>query len=186
MVPDFIKRLEKIPSQKFTVLLTFISAILTITIFLLMNPVETALKTTGPWGVIDLEFAWTVNQVKTIFQAWGSVLIAQEMYVTFLDYGFLITYSTLFAGITLLISRRLNNRMQSIGLIVTIIPFVAALFDAIENLNLILMLSSPTNFPTFAPFLTSLFAVLKFGMLFVVIISWIIFVLWMIYQRFSA
>ena len=143
-----IRKLEKNPSQNVVIILMVIAAVATIVVWLLMRPVEETLIAASPYGVMELEFAWTVEKIDQIFQAWGPELIVQELNVTLIDYIFLITYSSFFAGVTLLLSRRLlSGRIQLVGLYMTLIPFIAALFDAVENLNLILMLASPTNFP---------------------------------------
>ncbi len=182
----FIRKLENTPPRNIVILVTGVSAISSIVIFLLMRPVEAALKAASRYGVMELEFAWTVEQIERIFGTWTEDLITQELAVTYLDYGFLIAYSTFLAGITLLIVRKmLSGQIQLIGLYMTIVPFIAALFDAIENVNLILMLSSPSNFPTFSPFLASLFATLKFGLLILVFVFWVISAIWFLYQRFS-
>ncbi|MFX0209064.1 MAG: hypothetical protein ACFFDT_23980 [Candidatus Hodarchaeota archaeon] len=179
-----IRNLETTPSQNIVIFLTGVAAISSIIIFLLMRPVEAALKAASNYGVMELEFAWTLEQVENILGSWTNDLIAQELAVTYLDYGFLLAYSTFLAGITLLITRKtLAGQIQLVGLYMTLVPFVAAIFDAIENLNLILMLSSPTNFPVFSPFLASLFASLKFGLLILVVGFWIISAIWFFYQR---
>ena len=136
-----VRKLERNPSQNIVILSIIISAVITIVVWLLMRPVEEALKAISPYGVMELEFAWTVAKINQIFNAWGTELIAQELYVTLLDFIFLIVYSTFFASVTLLLTRRiLSGRIQLVGFYMTIIPLIAALFDAIENINLILML----------------------------------------------
>ena len=182
-----VRKLERNPSQNIVILSIIISAVITIVVWLLMRPVEEALKAISPYGVMELEFAWTVAKINQIFNAWGTELIAQELYVTLLDFIFLIVYSTFFASVTLLLTRRiLSGRIQLVGFYMTIIPLIAALFDAIENINLILMLSSPANFPIFSPFLASIFATLKFTLLIIVIIFWIGSVIWSFYNRLSV
>lgn len=167
--------LETTPSTKKIVLLTVISGILSIILFILMRPVETELKQTSSYGVIELEFAWTIEQINTIFETWGPELINQELMVTFIDFGFLIAYSFLLAGLSLLITRRVRNqKIQLMGYYMVISSFLAAIFDVIENLNLIMMLSSPENFPSFSPFLASICATIKFGLIILVIFYWIL------------
>jgi hypothetical protein len=184
MESRLIVKLEETPSQKILYISTGISAVLTIIIFVLMRPVETALKSLSPYGVMELEFAWTVEKINTIFTTWeqaDSSLISQELFVTLIDYGFLLAYSTFFACITLLISRKLlSGRIQLVGFYMTIFSFIAAVFDAIENINLILMLSSPSSFPSFSPLLASVFALLKFSLLILVICFWIISAAWLV------
>lgn len=175
MINQTIVKLRETPSQTKLNHATGISAILTILIYTMMQPVETTLKGVSPYGVLELEFAWTAGKISTIFDTWGSALISQELFVTFIDYGFLIAYSSLFACITLQISRKLlSGRIQLIGFCLTIIPFIAAFFDAIENIHLILMLSSPSSFSSFSPFFASLFALSKFSLFIVVIMFWVL------------
>ena len=47
-------------------------------------------------------------------------------------------------------------------------------FDAIENINLLLMLSSPSSFPSFAPLVASICATIKFGLIIATILFWVI------------
>ena len=79
-----IRKLENTPSNKILIILTGISAILTIIIFILMRPVEAALKDASPYGVMELEFAWTVDKMNLILTTWeqaNSSLISQEIFV---------------------------------------------------------------------------------------------------------
>lgn len=175
MINQAIVKLRETPSQTKLNHATGISAILTILIYTMMQPVEATLKGVSPYGVLELEFAWTAGKIGAIFDTWGPALISQELIVTFIDYGFLIAYSFLFACITLQISRKLlSGRIQLIGFCLTIIPFIAAFFDAIENIHLIMMLSSPSSFSSFSPFFASLFALSKFSLLIVVILFWVL------------
>ncbi len=167
--------LETTPSPRKLVLLSAISGIFSLVLFILMRPVETALKQASSFGVIELEFAWTIEQINTIFDAWGPELINQELMVTFIDFGFLISYSFFLGGLSLLITRKVRNqRIHLVGYVMVIVSFLAAVFDAIENINLILMLSSPNEFPNFSPFVASLCATIKFGLIILVILYWII------------
>ncbi|MFX1283734.1 MAG: hypothetical protein ACFFB5_08765 [Promethearchaeota archaeon] len=180
-----IQNLKETPSHYVIIVLTILSAIASIIIWMLMRPTEAALKAASPYGVMELEFAWTVEKINQIFSAWSDELIIQELNVTLMDYGFLMAYSIFLACVTLLISRKLlSGQIQLVGLYMTLIPFVAAVFDSIENLNLILMLSSPLNFPLFSPLLASIFASLKFGLIIIVIVFWIVSTVWFLYQKF--
>ena len=169
-----INNLNEFPSNKNLKLLSILSMMFAFVILLLMRPIEEELKSLTPYGVMELEFAWTVTQINTIFTHWGDVLIAKELTVTLLDFGFLIFYSTLLFGVTLLLNRNiLHPKFIHWGNFFSLIPFLAAFFYVIENLNLILMLSSPFSFPTFAPFLVSACATIKFGLLIGILIFWL-------------
>jgi hypothetical protein len=186
----FLRKFKEIPPNWTVILLTGVAAVATVIIFLMMRPTEEALKAASSYGVMELEFAWTIEQVDIILSTWAAAdrdLITQELNVTLLDYVFLVAYSTFFAGIALLTTRRLlTERIETFGLYMTLAPFVAALFDAMENVNLLLMLSSPSNYPPFSPFLTSFVATLKFGLLILTTVFLIGGVVLWIYQRISS
>ncbi|MHA2237636.1 MAG: hypothetical protein ACXAB2_04595 [Candidatus Hodarchaeales archaeon] len=170
-----LKRLQEFPSTKIVIFLTCLGSILSLIFLFVMQPVESELTSNTPYGVLDLEFAWTVEQIERIFTAWGDDLISKELGVTFLDFGFLVSYSLALSGITLLLTRRgIFGRLTEWGYLFTVFPLIAASFDVIENINLILMLTSTSSVPSFAPLVASFSAVIKFGMLIVTIIFWII------------
>ncbi|MHA1227482.1 MAG: hypothetical protein ACTSPV_12120 [Candidatus Hodarchaeales archaeon] len=177
MVSLNIVRLSEYPSKKNLVRLTLISLILLIFTWLLMLIVT--IKNNTIFGVLDLEFAWSVQKMDLILQTWGDEIIQGELLGTIVDFGFLICYSTFLAGLTLIITRKfLQEQIQGLGYYLTLTPFVAALFDAIENANLLLVLSSPLSYPEYAPFLASFFASIKFLIIIVVIIFDVIVAIW--------
>lgn len=186
----FIRKLRETPTDNIVIFLTGMAAIATVMIFLLMRPTEEALKAVSSYGVMELEFAWTVEQINLIFGTWTDAnpdLITQELNVTLMDYGFLVAYSTFFSGVTLIVTRKLlTDKMEISGFYMTLVPFIAAIFDAIENFNLILMLSSPSNYPPFSPFMTSIFAFLKFSLLILTIVFLVVTAVFWIYKRFSS
>ena len=147
---------------------------MTAIIFLLMRPVEAELKSLTPYGVIELEFAWTVTQIDNILSAWGNSLISKEIGVILLDFGFLAFYSTTLAGITIILTRKaFQGTLNNWGYKIALVPFLAAVFDIIENANLLFMLTSPSSFPAFSPFVASICAMIKFSLLGLTAIFWL-------------
>jgi hypothetical protein len=169
------ERMRNTPNTKTVGIVTILAAFLCIIVILLMRPVENELMSSTAFGVMELEFAWTPEQIETIFSAWGESLIEKELGVTLIDMVFLIVYSVTLAGATLLLSRSVFvEPVKTWGFYITFVPVLAAIFDFIENVNLILMLSSPNAFPEFSPFLASISAMSKFGLLGLAIIFWIV------------
>ncbi|MHA1541820.1 MAG: hypothetical protein ACTSQH_02455 [Candidatus Hodarchaeales archaeon] len=170
-----INNLSVFPRDKALYITTIISLIFTTVIFLLMRPVEAELKSLTPYGVMELEFAWTVTQIDSILTAWGNSLISKEIGVTLLDFGFLVFYSTTMAGVTIILTRKIfQETLNTWGYTIAMVPFLAAIFDVIENVNLLLMLTSPSSFPTFSPFLASICAMIKFSLLGLTAIFWLV------------
>ncbi len=170
-----INNLRDFPRDKTLYIATVISLVFTVIIFLLMRPVEAELKSLTPYGVMELEFAWTIAQIDKILTAWGNSLILKEIGVTFLDFGFLVFYSTALSGVTLILTRKVfHGTMNNWGYRIALVPFLAAIFDVIENINLIFMLTSPSSFPAFAPLVTSVSATIKFSLLVGTVIFWLV------------
>jgi len=170
-----LEKLKDFPNNKILILITILAFVLTALISqLIMAPIEAELKNSTGYGVLEFEFAWTSERINTIFKAWGSEGKKKELYVTIVDFYFIPCYSLFFAGCILLVTRNLQGKFQDRGLLMTITPFIAGIFDVIENINLVLMLTNESFIYSFSPFLASLCASIKFGILFLDIIFFII------------
>jgi len=151
-----------------------------------MRPVEAELKSLTSYGVMELEFAWTVTQIDEILTVWGNSMILKELGVTFLDFGFLIFYSAALAGVTIILTRRVFHEiLNDWGYRIALVPFLAAGFDVIENINIIFILTSPSSYPSFTPLVVSVCATIKFGLLIVTIIFWVMGLVFTLLKRKS-
>nr|MDO8111845.1 hypothetical protein [Candidatus Sigynarchaeota archaeon] len=126
----------------------------------------------GEFDIVDFEFVWTAGQADLIMQAWGQAIVTQELAITYLDYGYLSGYGLLAVGLLLLGARLVdkNERFMRFGFAFVFLSIVSPACDAIENVNLIVMLSAfPANAIPVNAILASSFALVKFGMLFAAI-----------------
>lgn len=180
-----LQTLYEKPAEKVNYLLTIIGFVAAVGFSIVMAPIEEYLTTNSPYGVLDLEFMLTSSQAAAILTAWGSIGIEKEIFVTYVDMGFLVSYSTFIAFLNLMIIRSCVKKSifvqtQNFPLIVGFaFPYIAALFDFIENINLLIVLQNPTSFSSFNPLLATIFATMKFGLL---IIS-ILFSLFLLIRR---
>ena len=155
----------------------------TLICMLIMRPIETFLTQNSPYGVLDLEFMLTPDQATRILAAWGSEGIAKEIFVTYVDMGFLVSYSVLISFLNLIIIRSCLKKQiflpnQSFPIIIGFFfPFIAAIFDLIENLNLLTVMHNPIEIPRFAPAIATIFASLKFGFLIISILFCVLLLL---------
>ena len=65
----------------------------------------------------------------------------------------------------------------------TITPFLTGIFDIIENINLLVMLSNPTSVLPLNPLMASLFALFKFGFLFTAITYFVIALIFVLINK---
>jgi len=168
----FLDKLKEFPKNLILLIITIVGFL----IFILINqlifiPLAPAVPT---YNVLDFEFAWTSEKIQIIFAAWGPAGMTLQIQGVYWDFLYIVGYGLFIFGCILLVSRILTGRLQKFGLYICLTPLIAGVFDLIENVNLLIMLDNPTNFPTFIPFVASLSAVIKFGFLFIGIIFFFI------------
>ena len=160
-----LEKLKKIPSD----LILLIAAALGIIILLTINIVifEDIAKAFYPYGILDFEFAWTKEQILTIFFVWGPNGITLQATGVYWDFLYIFGYAVPLFALILFFSRKLEDRAVTIGLYMSLTPIAAGIFDVIENINLLIMLNDPSNFASFVPLIASVSAMIKFGFLIV-------------------
>jgi hypothetical protein len=84
------------------------------------------------------------------------------------DYIFMVSYGLLLSSASLFLSRRLpHQKLRKVGNVVSIIGVIAALSDAAENIFIISMAANPQHFPGWLVIPHSLFAHLKFNLMYI-------------------
>lgn len=160
----FLEKLKEFPKNLYVLIITiigFLIFILTTTlVFASINQMVPP-----PYGILDFEFAWVPEQVLIIFASWGPSGMAAETLAIYWDFLYIVGYGSFIFGAILLVTRRLEGRLQKIGLWMTLAPILAGIFDIIENINLLVMLDAAPTFSSFVPFLASLMALIKFSVL---------------------
>jgi hypothetical protein len=90
---------------------------------------------------------------------------------------FLVSYSTLTATVALrnvrtyITLRKIDPSRQQKLFFITLLPFIAAGFDLIENINLLIVLSNPQSIRSINTFLASFCATIKFLVLGIAIVA---------------
>jgi hypothetical protein len=172
----------------FVMLLFIASLMATLLIGRPMSKQIQKLKKMG-FGIIDFELVhFKSPMVETVIGAWNKVIETDEEGREIkgvdiaranlkLDFWFIPAYVLLFASLTLLVSLYLTGQVQSIGLWLTFVPFVAGILDIVENIFLLKMLSAFEKNQKISPNTTltaSLSAMAKFGLLIIVVLYWLI------------
>lgn len=94
-----------------------------------------------------------------------------------LDYFFMVGYGLILFSSSVLIARRYraSSIIQNGGFVIAISGVIAACCDAIENIFILLMLTDPVDFPDYWAITHSVFALIKWILLIIVII-WILLI----------
>jgi len=167
-----LKKLTEQP-KNYILLLT---AIIGFVIFLLINQLIFAplTQTVPTYGILDFEFAWVPEQVLIIFSVWGPSGMEAQALGIYWDFLYIVGYGIFIFSCILLVSRGLDGRFQSFGLWMSLTPLISGIFDVIENINLLILINTAPTLPSFAPFIASLSACIKFGLLILGIIYFFI------------
>jgi hypothetical protein len=113
------------------------------------------------YGVLEFELAWTPKMVDKIFAAWGPANVEYQRYVHHVDYLYLVVYALFGLLCILLLARRLEGKLQRAGFFFVLAPVLAAVFDAMENVFLLSMLTRGAPGGRSDPALASLCATFK-------------------------
>ena len=92
-----------------------------------------------------------------------------------LDYIFMLGYGLVLFSASILVARKYNqsSRINKVGYIIAIFGIIAAICDGIENIFILGMLMDPLTFPNILAILHSVFALIKWIIIFISI-PWII------------
>ena len=179
------QRIGKVPAESSLAVAGLMSFIpfFFLTLFFVLN--ERALRTSSGYGVLDLELAWTPGMIEKIFTAWGPSEMKYQVFVHHVDYLYLLCYGLFAALCILLLARRLKGRLQRIGFFFMLIPLLAALFDAVENIFLLSMLNRGEGFRSSSPAIASLCATFKIAFIGATLSFIFIAAFWLLARRYK-
>ena len=178
-----LEKLKKTPSDLFLLIVAAIGII----ILLVINMVvfEPLANSGFFYGILDFEFAWTKDQILIIFIEWGGAGMVLQANGVYWDFLYIVGYSTPLFALILLFTRKLSGKIVDIGLYLSLTPLVAGIFDLVENVNLLIMLNDSPNFASFVPLIASITAFIKFGLLLVGAIFFLVVLVLTIIKRFK-
>ena len=175
----FLDILLEIPKKKALQLITLIGLIA----FMVMTLLGGVLNVAPVYGILDYEFAWTSLQVEIIFNAWGDVGKQQIAFGIYMDFLYIFAYGALIFGCLLIATRKLEGKIQTIGLYMTVTPIIAGICDVFENLNLLMMITDATFVASASPFVAALCATIKFTIIFACILFFLVQIILIVIKR---
>lgn len=94
----------------------------------------------APQGILSLEFAFTAHKAKQIVEAWSKAnVLDRAIKLQWIDFLFMVAYSTALSLACIWSTKLLsgfNPKWLGVGIALAWGQWVAAIFDAIENLCL--------------------------------------------------
>ena len=142
----------------------WILGLATLALFVVLAVVDQRLRDTGGPGIVPFEVAATEERADEIKGEWGADGRDRARLSLIVDYPYLVAYGaflTLAVAATRdLFRRRGWQRWTAAGAVIGVFPIVAAIFDGLENANLLLVLDDRGAGAT--PLLAAIFAGAKF------------------------
>jgi hypothetical protein len=140
----------------------------TLLVMALLNMVSAPLTTpAAPSGIISYELAGTLEKAQSILDSWDSLTQLHAAFALGFDYVFMLAYSTTIGLGCVMAAGVLRSRgwpLAGIGAWLAWGQWLAAGFDAVENIALIAMLFAGVASPW--PQVAYWCAVFKFGLIF--------------------
>ena len=165
MILEKLEKLKKYPSDLILLIIAAIAIVILLTINILVF--EPLAYLGYGYGILDFEFAWTKEQILIIFGVWGDDVMILQAVGVYWDFLYIVGYTVPLFALILLVWRKLDEKILNIGLYMSLTPFIAGIFDIIENINLLIMLNEAPAFASFVPLIASLSATIKFAFLIV-------------------
>jgi hypothetical protein len=146
------------------------SGIATVVLLVAMSPAQEQMQDTGGPGILPFELAGGQDRADEILAEWGEDGRSAARESLWIDFGFLLAYGA-FLTLALAASRdrarqRGWRRLAAVGGIAVSLGALAAAFDALENVCLLLTIDDTG---TALPVLATVFAACKFVLLTVAI-----------------
>jgi hypothetical protein len=169
----FLEKLSGWPSPKKTKLLLFFSIALFIIIYPILNYYY--IISHYPVSVVQSQLSFSGSVIKSHLRTMDSEEIRLYRITQTIDYLFMISYGTLYFTLSLYVARKYDSTSdwRKSGYYVAIFGILAAICDSIENIFILLMLTDPLGFPNEWAIIHSCFALVKFGLMGIIII-WVL------------
>ena len=166
----YFNKLSVWPSSKILKRLIILATILLLIIYPTMS--YFFMISGFPVGFIQSQLSFSGEILKLYYSATdiNLYLIGQ-----LLDYGFMLGYGMIFFSVSLLIARifEQESKARRMGLILALLGIAAALFDALENIFILITLADPFGFPNIIAIIHSFFALFKY-ICFILVLGYII------------
>jgi hypothetical protein len=161
--------------RRINVLLVGAIAVIGFGIFITINLLVFRKLPETEYGIISYEFAWTIDKVQLIFTDWNDNLaIGPQTAGIWWDFPYILGYSLFIFGGIWLVARMNSERIEKIGLALSLTPFLAGILDIIENTFLLIMLKNPGAIQEYYPRVATIAASGKFTLLIVGILYFLV------------
>ena len=138
----------------------WILGLVTLALFVVLAVIDADIKESGGPGIVSFELEFTSENAREALRQWGDDGRDSAKLSLWLDFAFLVAYAAFFSLAVAAVCEALGWRRW---LSLATFPLIAAVCDAVENVNLLLAIGQDGDQPF--PFLAGVFALIKFATL---------------------
>jgi len=128
-----------------------------------------------PVSFLESQLSFSGEIIKSHYSNLTREEITFYLYGNLVDYGFMIGNGLVKFGVAIIVARgfREGTRVRNIALSMILVGLLGTVFDALENIFIILMTFNPSTFPNIFAIIHSIFALFKYTTT-VVFYGWIL------------
>lgn len=128
-----------------------------------------------PVSFIESQLSFSGETIKSHYATMTNEEITLYLYGNVVDYFFMLGNCLVKIGIAVMVARSFeeDSTLRTTGLIMIFIGIIGTVFDAVENIFIVLMIFDPINFPDILAISHSVFALFKYTCT-VIFYGWII------------
>jgi hypothetical protein len=169
-------------TSKALLFLLLLSIVIAIVPSITMRKIDARLMENPPNnGIVAFELAGSADHARGIIDGWGPELSILARKSITVDFVFIPGYALLFFSITMFVSLLFTGAPRTWIRRAAFLPIVSGLADVVENIFLLLVLKSPHDIPDLYPRIAAWCATVKFALLAVVVVLWVIALLaWLV------
>jgi hypothetical protein len=128
-----------------------------------------------PVSFFESQLSFSGEIIKSHYSNLTREEITFYLYGNIVDYGFMIGNGLVKFGVAIIVARgfREGTRVRNVGLNMVLVGLLGTVFDALENIFIILMTFNPSTFPNIFAIIHSIFALLKYTIT-IIFYGWIL------------
>jgi hypothetical protein len=173
-------------TSKALLFILLLSIVIAIVPSITMRKIDARLMENPPNnGIVAFELAGNADHARGIIDGWGPELSILARKSIIVDFVFIPGYVFLFFSITMFVSLLFTGAPRTWIRKAAFLPIVSGLADVVENTFLLLVLKSPHDISDLYPQIAAWCATVKFALLAVVAVIWIIAALVWLVKRLA-
>ncbi len=136
------------------------------------------------YNIINFELAWSPQKMDQILTSWGSEGIHAAIVLTWIDFGFILSYTAFLACSTIYMISKVESIILNPKVkFVNSSSIVMAVSDVLENILGLYILYNPDNYAAFSVYLMTVFSIIKWILVITLVLNLLRWLFVVIYKK---